>query len=52
MADQFSIPLNGDMFDTTKNGASEKLVKLLCSKGMVDPFEDTPVEVPSAKRWV
>lgn len=52
IAFKFSIPLNGDKFDTAKTGASEKIVKLLCNKGMLDPFEDSPVEVAGAKKWL
>lgn len=52
MAKKFSIPLSGDKFDTKKDGTSEKIVKLLCNKGMLDPFEDTPVEVAGSKQWV
>lgn len=51
MARKFSIPLRDDKFDTTVAGVSEKIVKLLCNKGMVDPFEDSAVEVAGAKRW-
>ena len=52
MAEKFSIPLSGDKFDTTKEGTSEKIVKLLCNKGMLDPFDDIPVEVAGSKQWV
>lgn len=53
MAKRFSIPLdaNGDKFDATVEGASEKIVKLLCNKGMIDPFEKTAVEVDGARQW-
>lgn len=51
LAIKFSIPLNDNKIDTERSGASEKLIKLLCNKGMVDPFEDLPVEVSSAKSW-
>ncbi len=51
MAKKFSIPIKNNKFDTTQDGAVEKIVKLLCNKGMVDPFEDTPVEVAGAKQW-
>jgi hypothetical protein len=51
IASKFSIPLNDDKFDTSIAGASEKIVKLLCNKGMLDPFEDSPVEVAGAKKW-
>ena len=51
MAKKFEIPLVGNQFDTSVDGVSEKIVKLLCKKGMVDPFEDLPVEVAGAKKW-
>lgn len=53
MAKRFSIPLdaNGDKFDATVEGASEKIVKFLCNKGMIDPFEKTAVEVDGARQW-
>lgn len=28
-----------------------KLAKLLCNKGMVDPFDDLPMEVSSPRKW-
>jgi len=52
MARKFSIPLDGDKFDTTQPGTSEKLVKLLCDRGMLDPFDDNPMEVAGSKKWV
>ena len=52
MAKQFAIPLDTDnKFDASIDGASEKIVKLLCNKGMIDPFKKTPVEVTGAKQW-
>lgn len=53
MAKRFSIPLDasGDKFDATAEGATEKIVKLLCNKGMMDPFEKTAVEVDGARQW-
>lgn len=47
----FDIPLRDGLFDTSSTAASDKLVRLLCNKGMVDPFEDSPVEVSSARTW-
>lgn len=32
-------------------GAADKLVKLLCDRGMVDPFDNNPMEVSSSKKW-
>lgn len=53
MAKRFSIPLDavGDKFDATVEGATEKIVKLLCNKGMIDPFEKTAVEVDGVRQW-
>lgn len=51
IATKFSIPMNGGKFDTNQEGVTEKIVKILCDKGMVDPFESLPMEVPSAKKW-
>jgi len=51
MARKFNIPMDGDLFDTTKPGATDKIVKLLCDRGMVDPFDDNPMEVAGSKKW-
>lgn len=51
MARKFNIPLDGDVFDTTQPGATDKIVKLLCDRGMVDPFDDNPMEVAGSKKW-
>lgn len=51
MSKKFSIPLDGDRFDMNQPGAADKLVKLLCDRGMVDPFDDNPMEVSSSKKW-
>lgn len=51
MAKKFNISLDGDKFDTTKPETSDKLVKLLCDRGMVDPFDDNPMEVAGSKQW-
>lgn len=53
MAKRFFIPLDaaGDKFDATVEGATEKIVKLLCNKGMMDPFEKTAIEVDGARQW-
>ena len=39
IATKFSIPMDGGKFDTNQEGVTEKIVKILCDKGMVDPFE-------------
>lgn len=51
IAEKFSIPLKDGLFDASGDGAAERIVKILCNKGMVDPFENMPMEVPSAKKW-
>lgn len=52
MAKQFGIPLDADgKLDATVAGAAERIVKVLCNKGMVDPFKKAPVEVSGAKPW-
>lgn len=51
IATKFSIPMDGGKFDTNQEGVTEKIVKILCDKGMVDPFESLPMEVPSTKKW-
>ena len=51
MAKKFNIPMKDDLFDTTQPGTTEKIVKLLCDRGMVDPFDDAPREVDGSKKW-
>ena len=51
MAKKFNIHMNGELFDTKQPGATEKIVKLLCDRGMVDPFDDNPMEVAGSKKW-
>lgn len=53
MARQFAIPLDptGEIFDATIEGAADKIVRLLCNRGMIDPFEKSPVEVDGARKW-
>lgn len=48
---KFNIPLDGDKFDVSQPGVADKLVKLLCDRGMVDPFDDNPMEVSGSKKW-
>ncbi|MCD7883032.1 MAG: DUF4868 domain-containing protein [Lachnospiraceae bacterium] len=52
MAERFRIALTPDgKIDTEAEGAANNLVRVLCNKGMVDPFDDVPVEVSSVTRW-
>lgn len=50
-ANKFNIPLYNGKFDVTHEGTSEKILKILCNKGMIDPFNDTPVEVDASRKW-
>lgn len=54
IAKRFSIPLDaaGDKFDATVEGSTEKIIKLLCKRGMIDPFDKTAVEVDGARQWM
>ena len=51
IANKFNIPLNGNLFDTTQPGVTDKIIKLLCDRGMVDPFDNNPMEVAGSKKW-
>lgn len=51
IGEKFEIPLDGDKFDMNQQGAADKLVKLLCDRGMIEPFDDNPIEVSGAKKW-
>ena len=47
----FGINLNKSNFDTSNTENVEKIIKLICDKGMADPFENSPVEVAGSKKW-
>lgn len=52
MAATFHLCLDSEgRIDTSSESTAEKLIKLLCNKGMLDPFENVPVEVAGASRW-
>lgn len=51
MSNKFNIPLIENKFDTTKPEDVEKLVKLLCNRGMLEPFDENPMEVSGSKNW-
>ena len=52
MAITFRLTLDADgRIDTATPDMAEKLIKILCNKGMLDPFDNVPVEVSSASRW-
>ena len=51
MSQKFNIPMNGDKFDTSNPESADKIVKLLCDRGMLDPFSYNPMEVAGSKKW-
>lgn len=50
-AAKFGFKLEGDDIDTADADSTEKLVKFLCNKAMVDPCDASPVEVANTKPW-
>lgn len=45
------MKLIDDKFDSSDVDTSDRLVKVLCRRGMLDPFENNPMEVAGAKQW-
>ena len=50
-AEKFGLVVDGDDIKTGDVESVEKLVKFLCNKAMVDPCDESPVEVASTKPW-
>ena len=51
IAQIFNIKLSDDRFLIESDEDCTKLIKLLCQKGMLDPFTENAMEVSSAKKW-
>ena len=51
IAKTFSIPLQEGKLDASNPVNAERIVKILCNKGMIDPFDDAAMEVSSARQW-
>lgn len=51
LANMFDLKLRGNEIDTNDEKTSARLVKFLCNKAMLDPLDDSPVEVAAAKSW-
>ena len=47
----FKIEMKGDEINTEDEKCSERLVKFLCDKAMLDPIDEEPREVTAAKVW-
>lgn len=54
IAEKFDISLTGteDIFDTSSEDNCNKIVKILCNKGMIHPINNSPVEVNGTKPWI
>ena len=51
VAKTFGITYSKGKFDLTDKSDAEKFIKVICNRGMVDPFTDGPVEVTGSKAW-
>lgn len=52
IAKKFSIPLDSSgKFDIKSDKEAEKVIKLICNKGMLEPFNENPVEVDGIRTW-
>ncbi len=51
IAKKFMISMVNEKFDGSKIETAEKLVKLLCQRGMLDPFDEEPMEVSGSRKW-
>ena len=48
----FQIEMKDGKIDTEADKSSERLVKFLCDKAMLDPIDEGPREVSAAKAWL
>lgn len=48
----FQISMKDSQIDTDDEKSSERLVKFLCDKAMLDPIDEKPREVSAAKAWL
>lgn len=51
IAKKFGIKYVGGSFDLNDKVDAERFIKVICSRGMSDPFTDGPVEVTGSKNW-
>jgi hypothetical protein len=47
----FGITCKGGCLDLSEKGDAERFIKVVCNRGMMDPFTDDPVEVTGSKSW-
>ena len=51
LAAKFDLPMSGEQLVTHDAKAVERLIKFLCDKAMLDPCDESPVEVYATKPW-
>ncbi|WP_026653771.1 Kiwa anti-phage protein KwaB-like domain-containing protein [Butyrivibrio proteoclasticus] len=51
VAKKLGIKMKKNRIDTDDKSSTEKLIKFLCNKAMIDPCNENPVEVAAAKPW-
>lgn len=51
MARRFSIPCSRGVMDVSDPEDAQRLLKLLCMRGMFDPFKKEAVEVSGSTKW-
>lgn len=47
----FSVKLTDGKLDATDPKDAERIVKILCNRGMKDPFREEAMEVSGARKW-
>ena len=51
LAKKFGLQLSHTRINTDDKQTTERLIKFLCNKAMLDPLDSSPVEVAAAKSW-
>lgn len=51
LAKKFGMQLSDARINTDDKQTTERLIKFLCNKAMLDPLDSSPVEVAAAKNW-
>lgn len=51
IADKFQISMRGNKLDLSNPEDADRFIRVVCNRGMMDPFDETAVEVSSARPW-
>lgn len=51
-SEKFGILLENGLINTTDEESTDKLIRFLCNKAMLDPCDETAVETANAKPWI